>query len=87
MTASQDPTAKPYVPIDTDMVDNLEHYASDKIRVRINYIDHTGTPEEMNGLIEDVYTRDHAEFLKMTDGRVLRLDQITAAVPHQSSQR
>lgn len=79
---AQDPTSKPYIPIDTDMVDNLEHYASDKIRVRISYVDHTGTAEEMNGLIADVYTKDHAEFLRMDDGRTLRLDQITAAQPH-----
>jgi hypothetical protein len=78
----QDPTSKPYMPIDTDVVDNLEHYALDKIRVLIRYIDHSGTPEELNGLIGEVFTKDHAEFLKMTDGRQLRLDQITEVVPH-----
>lgn len=78
----QDPTARPYIPIDTDLVDDLEHYALDKIRVRINYIDRTGSPEELNGLIADVYTKDQAEFLTMMDGRILRLDQIQSAQPH-----
>ena len=77
-----DPTSKPYVPIDTDMVDNLEHYAVDKIRVKIAYTDHDGETVELNGLIDEVYTKDHQEFLKMEGGRTLRLDQIQTAEPH-----
>jgi hypothetical protein len=73
---------KKYVPIDTDVVDNLEHYALDKIRVLIAYTDDAGTSAELNGLIEEVYTKDHAEFLRMEGGRTLRLDQIKTATPH-----
>ena len=75
-------TDKKYVPIDTDVVDNLEHYALDKIRVRIAYVDESGAAAELNGLIEEVYTKDHAEFLRMEGGRTLRLDQIKTATPH-----
>ena len=83
---SSDPTAKPYIPVDTDLVDNLEHYTLDKIRVRISFIDHTGTTDELNGLIAEVYTKDHQEFLRMDDGREMRLDQIKETVPHDKAQ-
>ncbi len=79
---SVDPTAKPYTPINTDMVDDLEHYALDKIRVMIEFVDHSGTAEKMNGLIGEVFTKDHAEFLRMSDGRTIRLDQIRSVAPH-----
>ncbi len=80
MSENADPFLKKYVPVDTDLVDNLEHYASDKIHVQIHYKDHTGTAQEMRGLIGDVYTKEHQEFLKMVDGREIRLDQITEVI-------
>jgi hypothetical protein len=69
-------TTTPYKSADTDLVDDLEHFAVDKIHVRIIYLDHTKTREELGGLIAEVYTKDHAEFLRMEDGRTLRLDQV-----------
>jgi hypothetical protein len=77
-----DPFEKKYVPIDTDIVDDLEHYVVDKIHVTISYLDHTGTTQQMRGLISEVYTKDHAEFLKMEGGRTLRLDQIQEVTKH-----
>jgi transcriptional antiterminator Rof (Rho-off) len=82
---TQDPTSKPYTPIDTDRVDDIELYALDKIRVLIRFLDHSGEPAELNGLIGEVYTKDHAEYLKMTDGRNLRLDQIIEVTPHSKT--
>ncbi len=66
----------PYKPVDTDLVDDLEHFAVDKIHVRIVYLDQTQTREEMRGHIAEVYTKDHQEFLRMGDKREIRLDQI-----------
>jgi hypothetical protein len=40
------------------------------------YLDHTSTREEIRGHIGEVYTKEHQEFLKMVDGREMRLDQI-----------
>ena len=65
-----------YKPVDTDLVDDLEHFAVDKIHVRIVFNDHHGVREELRGHIAEVFTKDHAEFLKMQDGRELRLDQL-----------
>ena len=73
----KDILAKPYVPIDTDLVDDIEHYATDKIHVVIHYQDRDASQKTMRGLIADVYTtQDHEEYLKMADGRTLRLDQL-----------
>ena len=73
----------PYKPVDTDLVDNLEHYAVDKIRVLVRYRESDGGENELNGLIQEVFTKDHAEFLRMEDGRTMRLDQIIEATEHQ----
>ena len=69
-------TPTPYIPVDTDLVDDLEHFATDQIHVRIVFLDHTSTRAEMRGHIAEVYTREHQEFLKMADAREVRLDQI-----------
>ena len=80
MTDSKDPTSKPYKPVDTDLVDNLEHFAVDHIQVHVAYIDHTGSSQELRGKIAEVFTKDHQEFLKMADGRTLRLDQVKTVI-------
>ena len=72
----QDPTKKEYFPVDTDLIDDLEHFALDRIHVRLVYLDHTSTQTELRGNIDEVYTKDHQEFLRMKDGREMRLDQI-----------
>lgn len=79
---TEDLFAKPYVPIDTDVVDNIEHYSSDRIHVTIHYKDRDGSKKEIRGFISDVYTTEsHEEFLKMEDGRTLRLDQLIDVIP------
>jgi transcriptional antiterminator Rof (Rho-off) len=72
---------KQYIPVNTDLVDDLEHYASDHISVEIDYADTTGTQQEMRGKIANVFTRDHQEFLTMEDSRQIRLDQIRSVKP------
>lgn len=78
----EDPLAKPYIPIDTDLVDNIHHYSSDQIHVQIEYLDRDGEVKQMRGHIADVYTtKDSEEYLKMMDGRTLRLDQLVNVIP------
>ena len=69
-------TTTPYKPVDTDLVDDLEHFAVDKIHVRIAFLDHTAERAELRGHIAEVFTKEHQEFLRMSDGREMRLDQI-----------
>ncbi len=74
--------AKPYVPIDTDLVDDIEHYSSDQMHVVIEYKDRDFSTKTMRGFIADVYTtKQSEEFLKMKDGRILRLDQLLKVEP------
>lgn len=78
----EDVLAKPYIPIDTDTVDHIEHYSLDHIHVSIQYKDRDGSIKSMRGHIADVYTNsDHEEHLKMADGRTLRLDQLIKVDP------
>lgn len=73
---------KPYQPIDTDLVDDIQHYSSDHIHVTIHFKDRDGSKKEIRGFIADVYTTEsHEEFLKMEDGRTLRLDQLLEVIP------
>lgn len=78
----EDILAKPYIPIDTDLVDDIEHYSFDQIHVAVDYKDRDGSQKSMRGLIADVYTTaEHEEYLKMVDGRCLRLDQLIKVEP------
>jgi hypothetical protein len=78
----EDILTKPYIPIDTDLVDDIQHYSSDKIHVSVDYRDRDGSPKTLRGLIADVYTNaEHEEHLKMVDGRCLRLDQLIKVEP------
>lgn len=84
----EDPLASPYVPIDTDLVDNIEHYSSDQIHVRIDYKDRDGQVKQMRGFIADVYTtKESEEYLKLMDGRTLRLDQLIKVEPKEDKSR
>lgn len=84
----EDPLASPYIPIDTDLVDNIHHYSADHIHVRIDYKDRDGEVKQMRGFIADVYTtKDSEEYLKMMDGRSIRLDQIVTVIAKEGKSR
>lgn len=68
-------TAKPYRPIDCGFHDRLLHYATLKQEVELVIMEN-GEKIQFEGVIEDVYTQSGAEFARMSDGRVVRLDQI-----------
>jgi transcriptional antiterminator Rof (Rho-off) len=72
----KNPLKKEYRPVDTDLVDDLEHYAVDHLSVEITYSDQEGMQQEMRGKIATVFTENHQEFLTMEDERQIRLDQI-----------
>ncbi len=67
-----------YEPISCDFYDVLEEMTVRKKHCRIAYVDRTGTPREMRGIPNDLYSKKGAEFLKFEDGRVVRLDRILA---------
>jgi Rho-binding antiterminator len=66
---------KTYQPIDCDYYDRLEAWATQQTDCQIKYKD--GSEEkEVHGRIEDVYTHEHIEYLRMNNGQVIRLDTL-----------
>ena len=68
--------AQAYVPIDCDLMDNLELYAMHKVHVRALIRDEKNARQEIRGNVADVTTRDHADFVVFEDGRSVRADRI-----------
>jgi Rho-binding antiterminator len=69
---------KTYQPIDCDYYDRLEAWATTKTDCRILYKDETGAEQEISARIEDLYTADHVEYMRLDNGQELRLDTLVA---------
>ena len=69
-------TAK-YHPISCDFHDLLEALATSRQQAQIRYFD-IGGIEHRNAAITDVFSRDGAEYLVISTGEILRLDQLVA---------
>ena len=67
-------TQEPYEPVSCDYHDQLEAAAMHKSEVELEF-DLNGLAQKQRGRIEDVYTRDGAEYVKF-GGLEIRLDQI-----------
>jgi len=70
--------AEPYRPISCDYHDELEAAAMHKERVALEF-ELEGVPQRENGVVDDVYTANGAEFIRFrTEGGALeiRLDHI-----------
>lgn len=66
----------PYHPIDCALHDELQLRALRRTRVGIRVQDGSGPPEELNGVVVDVLSRDGAEYLVLEGGREIRLDRL-----------
>lgn len=58
--------------------DELEAWATLRQTCQIIYRDVEGTEQTVTSKIIDVYTADRAEFIKLQDGTVIRLDHLIA---------
>lgn len=65
-----------YQPIDCNLHDQLESLAVQRTPSRIRYLDADGKEREASGLIEDVYTDEGAEYIRVNGGEVIRLDRL-----------
>lgn len=61
-----------YTPIDCNFYDRLEEAATLKQRVRL----FLGTEEQADGVISDLVQHDGAEWVRLVDGREIRLDHV-----------
>ena len=73
-------TTEPYVPIDCDRHSVLELLAMRRAPVIVRALDEAGIAYPLAGVVQDVFTRDRAEYLALraTDGVVhpIRLDRL-----------
>lgn len=67
---------RPYTPISCQAHDRLLALATLGRECEIEIGTEEGHAERLRGVIEDVYTRDAAEYLRFRGGRTIRLDQL-----------
>jgi Rho-binding antiterminator len=74
----QSPHEPPYEPIACSGHDQLLAFATLRKQCRLTVNTEDGGVRDVQGVIEDVYTRTGAEYLRLRDGSVFRLDRIVA---------
>lgn len=67
-----------YKPINCDLHDHYLEYATFKKPVTITYMDEEEKKELSGVTIIDVYTTKKEEFMKLSNGTVIRLDRISS---------
>ncbi len=65
-----------YKPVSCDLSDELEALSTLKKPVRLKIENELGRIEWRLGHIQDLYARNHADYLKLRDGTEIRLDKI-----------
>ena len=65
-----------YAPVSCSLHDELLELATFRKNCTVSIEDASGQIEEVTAFIQDVYTKDGAEYMKLDDQRVVRLDQI-----------
>lgn len=71
---STDPSQ--YSPISCEFHDRLEDLATVRKPTRIRYQDSDAAAQERDATITDVFSRGGAEYLSLSSGETLRLDQL-----------
>lgn len=67
---------KEYKPIACRLYDELELGALRKQKVTLTFLNDDGETETIECIITDLFSKDKTEFLKTTDERIIRLDDI-----------
>lgn len=65
-----------YIPINCEFHDLLEALATTQKPAQIGFRDAEGAEQRRTAAITDVYARDGAEYLSLSTGETLRLDQL-----------
>ena len=67
-----------YKPISCDFHDVLESLATSRKPAKVRFLDNEGALQHRSAVIQDVYSRDHAEYVSLSSGEVVRLDRLIA---------
>lgn len=73
-----------YTPINCGFHDYLEHYASKKQYVRIQYFDDVHAVRTVDAIVKDLITQKGEEFMLLNTGEQFRLDQLIVIDGHQN---
>ena len=65
-----------YQPISCDFHDLLEVHATRRKPTQVQYRDASGMVQTRDAVITDVYAREGADYLTLSTGETLRLDQL-----------
>jgi transcriptional antiterminator Rof (Rho-off) len=65
-----------YKPVNCNLSDDLESLSVRHKPVRLKLILDDGHSTWRQGQIKDLFTKDHADFIELSDGSVFRLDKI-----------
>jgi len=74
-----------YTPVSCDFQDELEAIATLRQTCRIIYHTEAGATSEIEGKIVDIYASNHADYVKLEDNTVIRLDQIISVNDKRAS--
>ena len=76
--AANDPaeSAGPYEPVDCTMHDQLVERAAFRLPTKVTYRNERGELVVAQDLIQDVFSREGAEYVRLASGTEIRLDQI-----------
>lgn len=65
-----------YTPVSCELYDRLEAIATLKKECHLTYLNENNELTEVGGQIVDVYAADNADWCKLSDDTVIRLDRI-----------
>jgi len=66
----------PYSPISCEFHDRLEDLGTVRKPVRILFRDSDGLAQQRDAVITDVFSRSKAEYVALSTGEIIRLDQL-----------
>ena len=74
-----------YQPVSCSFHDRLDNAAVRRRRYRVRYRLEDGRLDEVVTTIQDVFAREGAEFARLGDGTLVRLDRLDGIEPDDSS--
>lgn len=75
-----------YHPVSCEFHDVLEALATTRRRTQIRFNGSDGLPQQRDAVIQDVFSREGAEYIVISSGETLRLDQLVAVDGAQAAQ-
>lgn len=69
---------KKYIPISCDFYDELELWALRKTNCKIVYLNDANERQTIEGVIENLFTKEKIEFMLLENGFQLRLDRLVS---------